>query len=50
MGATWQSPGQTGNLRGLPHQCAHWFAMTLFFYSASLETEICPSLDCSTTR
>ncbi len=28
--ATWRSPRQTGNHRGLPHQSADWFAMTAF--------------------
>ncbi len=50
MGATWQSPGHTGNLRGLPHQCVHWFAMTFLFHNFFFVTTIFPSTECSTTR
>jgi len=40
----WQSPGQSGNLWGLPHQPAGWFAMTWFTVPGSAGWGVVPSV------
>ena len=43
---TWQSPQDSGNLGGLPRQCAHWLAMTcvIFETPSHRQIPICVSL------